>query len=300
MDSMNRRTFLGKTAAVVGSAIAARGWGAQRPGTQPAVMTTAPAKLRASDVVTLGRTGIKASRLAMGTGTESGGEQRRLGIAGMVKLFHYGFDQGVRWWDVSDMYKIHPHVQAALKEIKRDQVTITSKTQAKDYQGVRADVERFRQEMGTDYIDILLLHCMTDGKWPEKMKGPMDALSEAKAKGHVRAVGCSCHTFDALQAAADNPWVDVDLARINPFAAVMDVDSRQEVPEVLRVLQLMHERGKAVYGMKILGAGGFKGKKIDDSLRFVLTQRFISGFTIGFSKANDVDDIIRRMEGVQG
>jgi aryl-alcohol dehydrogenase-like predicted oxidoreductase len=248
----------------------------------------------------LGKTGIKTSRLAIGTGTESGAEQRRLGIEGFVKMLRHGFDQGVRWWDVADSYKTHPHVQAALKEMKRDQVTITSKTSAKDHKGVTADIERFRREMNTDYIDIVLLHCMTDANWTEKLKGPMDALSEAKAKGYVRAVGCSCHTFDALQAAAASPWVDVDLARINPFAAVMDVEKRDQVPEVLQLLKSMHERGKAVYGMKILGAGSFDNSKIEQSLRFILQQRFVSAFVIGFSKTGHIDEIIRRIERVQG
>jgi len=299
MASMDRRTFLVQTAAAAGSLIATSAWAARAPSTRAVLPTTRPSKLRASDVVTLGRTGIKASRLAIGTGTEAGGEQRRLGIEGLVRLFHYGFDKGVRWWETADMYKTHPHVAAALKEMRRDQVTITSKTQAKDYQSAKADIERFRKELNTDFIDIVLLHCMTDGNWPEKMKGPMDALSEAKSKGHVRAVGCSCHTLEALQAAGDSPWVDVDLARINPFAAIMDVDKRREIPQVLEILRKMHDHGKAVYGMKIIGAGTFKGEKIDTSLQFVLSQKFISGFVIGFSRTEHIDDVIQRIEQVQ-
>lgn len=299
MNTIHRREFLGKAAGVMGVALAPGVFGAQTtvpPASRP---TSAPSKLKASDVVTLGRTGIKASRLAIGTGTESGAEQRRLGIGGLVRLFRHGFDQGVRWWDVADSYKTHPHVGAALKEMRRDEVTITSKTSAKDSEGVKADIERFRREMGTDYIDIVLLHCMMDGNWPEKLKGAMDALSEAKQKGHVRAVGCSCHTYDALEAAADSDWVDVDLARINPYAAVMDVDKTEEVPQVQQALRRMHQRGKAVYGMKILGAGTFRGDRIEQSVRFILQQRFVSGFVIGFSKTDHIDDIVRRIERVQ-
>jgi len=299
MNTIHRREFLGRAAGVVGAALAPGVFGAQATVAPASRPTSAPSKLKASDVVTLGRTGIKASRLAIGTGTESGAEQRRLGIEGLVRLFRHGFDQGVRWWDVADSYKTHPHVRAALKEMRRDEVTITSKTSAKDSEGVKADIERFRREMGTDYIDIVLLHCMMDGNWPEKLKGAMDALSEAKQKGHVRAVGCSCHTYDALEAAADSDWVDVDLARINPYAAVMDVDGKEEVPQVQQALQRMHQRGKAVYGMKILGAGTFRGDRIEQSVRFILQQRFVSGFVIGFSKTDHIDDIVRRIERVQ-
>ncbi|MDM8007049.1 MAG: aldo/keto reductase [Phycisphaerae bacterium] len=299
MSTILRREFLGKAAGVMGAVLTPAAFGAQTTVAPASRPTTAPSKLKAGDVITLGRTGIKASRLAIGTGTESGAEQRRLGIEGLVRLLRHGFDQGVCWWDVADSYKTHPHVKAALKEMRRDQVTITSKTAAKDDRGIKADIERFRQEMGTDYIDIVLLHCMMDGNWPEKLKGAMDALSEAKQKGHVRAVGCSCHTYDALEAAADSDWVDVDLARINPFAAVMDIDKRDEVPQVLQILRRMHERGKAVYGMKILGAGTFKGNMIEQSLRFILQHRFVSAFVIGFSKAEHIDDIVRRIERVQ-
>jgi aryl-alcohol dehydrogenase-like predicted oxidoreductase len=254
--------------------------------------------VHAHDTVKLAGTGIMPSRLAIGTGTRSGTEQRALGVEGFAKLLRYGLDQGVRWWDAADMYKTHPHVRAALKEIQRDRVVITSKTSAKDAAGIRADIERFRKEMDTDYIDIVLLHCMTDGEWPKKMRGAMDALSDAKQKGHVRAVGCSCHTFEALRAAADEPWVEVDLARVNPFGRIMDVKKTEEVPRVLEVLETMHRRGKAVYGMKVLGEGAFKGEQIDQSLQFVLSKRFISGFTIGFSSRDQIDDIARRMERV--
>jgi aryl-alcohol dehydrogenase-like predicted oxidoreductase len=264
-----------------------------RPGTtQPAGRKI----LKAADTITLGKTGVKPSRLSMGTGTRGGSAQRELGVDGMVKLFRHGIDQGVHWWDTADMYKTHPHVHATLKEIKRDQVVITSKTRSTDADGVRADLERFRKEMDTDYIDIVLLHCMKDADWPQKMKGAMDALSEAKQKGWVRAVGCSCHTFVALKAAADEPWVEVDLARINPFAVIMDVDKPEQVPMVERVLQTMHDRGKAVYGMKIVGEGRFKGDRIDESLRFALSRPYVTGFTIGFANPAELDDMIQRIE----
>lgn len=296
MSRMDRRQFLGRTAAVVGTALGARAFGADPA---PVIETLKPERasiLRANDIVTLGRTGVKTSRLSIGTGSRGGSEQRALGIDGMVKLFRHGLDQGVAWWDTADMYKTHPHVKATLKEIQRDKVTITSKTTAKDADGVREDVERFRREMKTDYIDIVLLHCMTDPKWPEKMKGPMDVLSEFKQRGIVRAVGVSCHSFGALKAAADEPWVEVDLARINPFAEKMDVEQPERVHKVVETLELMHQRGKSIYGMKILGEGVFKGDQIDESLKFALSKPFLSGFTIGFGSQDQINDIAKRIE----
>ncbi len=302
MSTMDRREFMRKAAAAAGAALGAQVLGCRSTGTGPSLVTTGPAAgkpLRATDTVTLGRTGIEPSRLAIGTGTIGGREQRELGIEGMVKLFRHGLDQGVRWWDTAGMYGTHPHVRAALRDIKRDQVVITSKTRSKDAAGVRKDLEEFRKELDTDYIDILLLHCMTEPDWPGKMKGPMDVLSEARDKGWVRAVGCSFHNLGALQAAADEPWIEVALARFNPFAVRMDVSKTEQVPRVAEALQTMHQRGKAVYGMKILGQGDIKDDRIDESLQFVLGKPCVSGFTIGFGSGDQIDDIIRRIDRIR-
>lgn len=298
MDRLSRRDFLGGSVAMLGGATAMRAAGNASLAAASQPVPTAPAAtvLHAHDTVSLAGTGIRPSRLAIGTGTRSGTEQRSIGVDGLVRLLRHGLDQGVRWWETADMYKTHAYIRPALKAVKRDQVVITSKTQSKDAAGVRADIERFRQELDTDYIDIVLLHCMTDGEWPKKMRGAMDALSEARQKGHVRAVGCSCHTFEALQAAADEPWVEVDLARINPFGRIMDIKQAEEVPKVTQTLETMHRRGKCVYGMKILAEGAFKDDQIDRSLQFALSRPFLSGFTIGFSDPKQIDDIIRRID----
>jgi len=297
MEKMRRRDLLGGTAATVG-AMALRALGAE---TRPAAIATRPAgRLRAGDTVVLGKTGIKASRLAIGTGTVSGREQAGLGIDVLARLLRYGLDEhNIRWWETADAYKTHPHIAAALKQVKRDQIVVTTKTQAKDYAGAQADIERFRRELGTDYIDIVLVHCMMDPEWPAKLRGAMDALSEAKARGWVRAVGCSCHTLGALTAAANEPWVDVDLARLNPWAVEMDVKRAEEIWKVEEQLKKMHQRGKGVYCMKILGAGTFKPESFDASLRLVLSKPYSSGFTIGFSKSTQIDDIAGRIERIR-
>jgi len=296
MITMNRRRFL----TAVGAAVIAprRPAWAQVPAVPPATAPAQAPRLRVCDLVELGRTGIRASRLAIGTGTRAGREQRELGEQGLIRLLRHALDQGVQWWDTADLYKTQTLMRAALREIPRDRVTITSKTSARDAAGIKADIERFRRELGTDYIDILLLHCLTDGDWPDKMRPAMEALSQARAAGHVRAVGCSCHTFEALTAAMNEPWVEVNLARFNPFARVMDVAKPEEVPRVAGVLAEMHRRGKVVYGMKILGEGALQGDDIDRSLRFALAQPWLSGFTIGFSSPAQIDDIARRVEAV--
>ena len=176
---------------------------------------------QASDRIKLGPRGIEVSRLAMGTGTNgvggSSNQTKKLGVQGLADLFKFGYDHGLNFWDSADQYGTHLHMKAALKEVKREpRWVIMTKTHATTAKDMREDLDRFRREIGTDYIDIVLLHAMTDGDWPEKKKGAMEVLAEAREKGLVKTHGTSCHSFEAMQAALKTPWCEVDLARINP------------------------------------------------------------------------------------
>ncbi len=218
-----------------------------------AEMPPLPQKFSATDTVTLGKTGIQTSRLAMGTGTVGSGHhshQTALGVDGLSRLLLTGYDSGLRFFDAADSYGSHPHVAAALKQVDRSKVTLLTKSWARDAAGMRADLDRFRRELGTDYLDIVLMHCMTEPDWTTQYRGAMDVLSEAKQKGMIRAHGCSCHSIEALRSAAKSPWVEVDLARMNPIGSHMDSDP----DTVASVLREMKAAGKAVVGMKIFGA----------------------------------------------
>src|SRR5260370_1244522 len=139
----------------------------------------------------------------MGTGTVGSGHhshQTALGTKGLSDLLLNGYDHGLRFFDSADSYGSHPHVAEALKHVARDKVTVLTKTWARDPASARADLDRFRRELGTDYIDVCLMHCLTEGDWTERYKGVMDVLSEAKQKGIIRAHGCSCHSIDANDA----------------------------------------------------------------------------------------------------
>ena len=280
---MNRRHFLQRTAA---GAIALNAF--------PYHLFAGATEKRATDRIKLGPRGIDVSRLAMGTGTDgvggSSNQTRKLGVKGLAELFDAAYDQGVTFWDSADQYGTHPHVKAALKRVKRERVTILTKTHASTEQEMRDDLDRFRRELGTDYIDILLLHCMMDDDWPERKKGAMAVLSEAREKGIVRTHGTSCHTLGALKAAAANPWVEVDLARINPAQVAMDADP----DTVLSVLQQMKAAGKGVIGMKILGAGALR-KRADESLQFALAQDSVDCFTIGSESRAEMEDLLRKI-----
>jgi len=285
---MHRRDFLIRSASTLGTA-----WLSSKQLLAALSKQTPLAKFKASDTVTLGSTGIQTSRLAMGTGTVGTGHhshQTALGVKGLSELLLNGHDHGLRFFDAADSYGSHPHVAEALKHVRRDQVTVLTKTWARDAAGARSDLDRFRRELGTDYIDICLMHCLTEGDWTERFKGVMDVLSEAKQKGVIRAHGCSCHSIEALRAAAKSPWVEVDFARINPIGSHMDADPQT----VVSVLHEMKAAGKAVVGMKILGQGDLSNRQ-DEALRYALSLGVLDAFTIGAESKAEQEDLIRRI-----
>src|SRR5712692_2043438 len=184
----------------------------------PTAYSLLPAALRAdgkprqaSDVAYLGPDRIRLSRLAMGTGTHGGrgssNQTRQLGVQGLADLYWFGYDNGVVFWDSADSYGSHPHLKESLKRIPREKVAIMTKTRAKTAEEMKKDLDRFRQEIGTDYLDIVLLHAVREADWPEQRKGAMEVLAQAREKKIVRTHGLSCHSLEALKTAARTPWV---------------------------------------------------------------------------------------------
>ncbi|HEV2417072.1 MAG TPA: aldo/keto reductase [Terriglobia bacterium] len=287
---MNRRDFIAKTTMGLGAT-----WLATQAGEAMPAATTAK-RFSAADTVTLGKTGIRTSRLACGTGTIGGGghsHQTRLGVDGLADLLVHGYDHGLRFFDAADSYGSHPAVAAALKRLPREKVTVLTKSDTRDPDGMRSDIDRFRRELGTDYIDIVLMHCMLEDDWTTRYRATMDVLSEAKEKGWIRAHGCSCHKIGALRAAAASPWVEVDLARMNPIGSHMDADP----PTVLAVLRQMKAQGKGVVGMKILGQGDMRSRQ-DEALHFALSNGALDAFTIGAENIAEQTDLMRRIASV--
>ena len=280
---MKRRTFIRNTLA--GSALLSA---------FPYEAFALEQRLYAHDRVKLGNTGIEMSRMAMGTGTHGFGgasnQTRQMGIKGVADMLHAAFDDGINFWETADQYGSHPHVGEALKKVRREEVVILTKTNSNSYESIKKDLERFRKELGTDYMDIILLHAVTDPQWNHNMKGAMEALAEAKEEGIIRAHGVSCHSIGALEAAADEPWVDVDLARFNPGGARMDAD----VPTVTKVLTRMKENGKAIIGMKVYGCGQLLDKK-DECLQFQTGTGLTDAFTMGLESIEQLKDIQKRL-----
>jgi predicted aldo/keto reductase-like oxidoreductase len=289
MSHVTRRGFLGQSAAVVGALSVSSLANADAPGK--------PRK--ASDQVVLGKTGIKTSLLGMGTGSvgvRHSSNQVRLGHERFVKLVRYAFERGITYFDTADQYGSHIYLRDAFRGLPRDRLFLQTKTRATTAEMARADIDRLREELGVDYLDTLLMHCMTKASWPTDFRPVMDVLSNAKAKGSVRAVGVSCHGMAPLRLAVDCDWVEVDLARINPVGG--DKGRMDGTPDqVSSCLRAMHEQGKGILGMKILAEGTLKTPEQQlQSLRYVLGLGCVDAMVIGFESPQQIDQIFDRIE----
>jgi len=255
------------------------------------------------DKVKLGNTGLMVSRIAMGTGSHgsnNASNQTRLGMEKFVKLAQHAYQKGINFYDTADTYGAHPYVKSAIKNLPREKLILLTKMWTQDegsnsIEPVEKALDRFRFETGSDYFDILLMHCMTKGNWNETRKYYMDAFSKAKQAGIVKAVGVSCHDIGALAEAAVNPWVDVIMARINPFAAVMDGSS----DAVNAILKTAKNNGKGVIGMKIFSNGvKIAAEERQHSIHYALTEANIHCMTLGLESESQMDDAIKRVMNI--
>lgn len=285
MSHLSRRDFLGASAAALAAGPAIGRAAAEPP---------EAAKIAGGgDLVTLGKTDVQTSLLGLGTGTFSGREQRELGFDGFTRLVRHAFDRGVRYIDTADGYQTHPYVRQAIRGLPREKLFIQSKVRSRDPAAARADIERFRKELDTDYIDSLLIHYMTKTGWQTDMRPLMDVLSQAKDKGHVRAVGVSCHGMDPLVEAVLGDWVDVHLVRINPYGVKMDGQPDAVADQIKR----MRDKGRGVIGMKIFGESGYKSPdERRKSLQYVLGLGTVQAFTIGFTSTAQIDETLGMIE----
>ncbi len=244
--------------------------------------------------VDFGNTGLTVSRLCFGTGTHGWGgrsEQTALGLDGLASLLRTAYDLGICFWDAADAYGSHRHIAKALQGLSRDGVVIATKTSSRSARAVTQDVERFLRELGTDVLDIVLLHFLTEPDWPQRYSGAMEALSRAKEAGKVRAVGVSCHGLGPLSVAARTEWVEVVLVRINHAGTNMDADPSRVVP----VIERMYAAGKAVYGMKVLGCGRL-AKEPRAAIKYVLELGTVHAINIGTSTREQLYENLQLVE----
>jgi len=296
MEKLKRREFITRSAVGVGGLVLGSGILAAQ---QKKVETYDP-----FEIVSLGKTGLRVTRLGAGTGAHGGrhsSNQTRLGKEKFEALVKAEYDRGIRMFDMADGYGTHPYVGSALKTLPRDSFVLVSKVSTwrqRENERGRPDVavERFLKELGTDYIDLLLLHCVMNGNWPRRLRKEMDVMAKLKKKGIIRAHGVSCHSVAALEAAANEPWVDSVHSRLNAYGTEMD-----DVPEkVAAVLKKIHNAGKGVVAMKLVGNGEFTydQDKISRSVEYVLGLDCVDMMIVGFETPDEIDDFARRVRKV--
>lgn len=290
MTGLNRRDFLktGVAATVLGG------------------LHGAAAKRSAADWVPLGKSGVKVTRLAFGTGSFGGRVQRELGQEQFTRLVRHAHERGVRFFETADSYAGMPQMLAtALKGVPRDSYRLMTKYRVRETDETKATIDRFRKDLNSDYIDILLIHCVRSPRWPEELKRLEDEFSEAKAKKLILAHGASVHGLLPLRAFPGNKWLDVALMRMNHNGTRMDTlqtrdtDDLGDVDEVVSHAKKIHAGGTGVLGMKLIGEGRFKTpEERYRALKFVMNTGAVDAVTIGYKSAAEVDEAIERMNRV--
>jgi predicted aldo/keto reductase-like oxidoreductase len=233
--------------------------------------------------------------MAVGCGTTSGNVQRELGLQGFADHLRFAYDQGQFFWDTADPYKTHFHIKQALKGIPRERVTISTKTDVMTAADMRADLDRYRIELGTDYIDQVLLHGVRTPNWMTEMRPVMDVLSEARERGIIRMHGVSSHSLMGIQTAGKEPWCQSIIQLVNFAGARME---KPNVPEVVAAMRAARAAGKGVVAMKVLGEGRLVSR-IDEALKWAVEQDCMDAFTIGAANRTELADLIRRIPLVQ-
>jgi aryl-alcohol dehydrogenase-like predicted oxidoreductase len=292
-ERFTRRDFLKGTAALAGTVLlssCSTGPFAKRPPT-------------AVDQVTLGKTGLKLSRLGIGTGSKGGSIQRALGADGFNRLIHYAYDQGITYIDTAEAYRTHTMVREAIKDLPREKLFIQSKMPGVPEKPLEV-LDRYRKELGIDYINSLLTHCGVTANWDDERRRVLDALEEAKDKKIILAHGVSCHSLPALTRAAELDWVDVNLVRINPQGSNIDTPAetwdatsdKSHLPPVLKQIKVMRQNNHGVIGMKIIGNGDFTDPEDrEKSIRFTMQSGLTDAVVVGFKSPAEIDEAIKRI-----
>ncbi len=303
-NSSRRRTGLSRRQFIQTSAVAGAALLSPWSGLNSFAATTTSSARTAVDQVTLGKTGIKLSRLGFGTGSNNGEDQAALGKDGFIKLIHYAYDQGITYLDCAQAYSTFEWIGDAIKGLPREKLFIQSKVPGRPAD-ILAVIDHHRKVFNTDYVDSLLIHCMVKNEWTDDMKRIMDGFNTAKEKQWIRAKGVSCHSLPALRTATASDWTEVHLVRVNPQGKRMDGEAEEvwnnddpthDVAPVLAQIKNAHAKGRGVIGMKIIGNGQFvNAEDREKSIRFAMACKDIDAIVIGFTSQAQIDEAIERM-----
>jgi aryl-alcohol dehydrogenase-like predicted oxidoreductase len=264
-------------------------------------------KRAATDWVTLGKSGVKVTRLAFGTGTHGGAVQRNLGQEEFTRLVRYAYDSGIRFFETAESYHGMPEMLGiALKGLPRDSYRLMTKYTTPAYGPPPAEkIDGFRAQLNTEYIDILLLHCLRPPAWQQQYEPLQEGLSAAKDKKIILAHGASVHGLPALRTFPGNKWLDIAMIRMNHNGTRMDTDSERDqnlpgdVNEVVATTRKVHKQGMGVISMKLCGEGRFTAAEDRDAaMKFAMNLGCVDSVTIGFKSTAEIDEAISRMARV--
>jgi 1-deoxyxylulose-5-phosphate synthase len=255
----------------------------------------------ATDLITLGKSRVKVTRLAFGTGTYSGEVQRQLGQDGFTRLVRYAYDHGIRFFETAESYgEMHKMLGTALKGIPRDTYQIMSKVTTRDGVDPQQKFDELRKLANTEYFDIMLLHWQHTGTWPTDTRRWQDAILEAQSKKVVVSHGASVHGLPALRRVPGNQWLDVAMIRMNHTGKSMDAEDYAtsglgNVPEVVQRVREVRKEGMGVISMKLIGEGTFNREDRQKAMRFAFRNAGVDSVTVGYKNTAEIDEAIENV-----
>jgi aryl-alcohol dehydrogenase-like predicted oxidoreductase len=256
----------------------------------------------ATDWVTLGKSGVKVTRLALGTGTNSGQVQRELGQEGFTRLVRYAYDHGIRFFETSETYgEMHKMLGIALQGIPRDSYRLMSKVTTRPGVDPQEKIDELRKLANTDYFDIMLMHYQHVATWPSDTARWQDGISEAQVKKAVIGRGASVHGLPALRQFPGNQWLEIAMIRMNHKGSHMDAEDFASgdpgnVPEVVQHVKQVRQQNMGVISMKLIGEGSFKSRKDrQEAMRFAFNDAGVDSVTVGYKKTAEIDEAIENL-----
>jgi aryl-alcohol dehydrogenase-like predicted oxidoreductase len=260
------------------------------------------ARETATDWVTLGKSDVKVTRLAFGTGSISGRVQRELGQEQFTSLVRYAYDRGIRFFETAESYgEMHKMLGVALKGVPRDTYRLMSKVTTKEGVDPQQKIDELRKLANTDYFDVMLLHWQHVASWPADSARWQDGIMEAQSKKAVIGHGASVHGLPALRQVPGNKWLDVAMIRVNHKGASMDAEEYNtkgpgNVTEVVTHVKQVRKEGMGVISMKLVGEGTFTQREDRQAaMRFAFKNAGVDSVTVGYKNTAEIDEAIENL-----
>ncbi len=255
----------------------------------------------ATDMVTLGRSGVKVTRLAFGTGSFSGQVQRALGQDGFTRLVRHAYDSGIRFFETAESYgEMHRMLGVALQGIPRDSYQLMSKVTTRAGVDPQEKFDELRRLANTEYFDIMLLHWQHTATWPADTARWQDAILEVQSKKVVLSHGASVHGLPALRQVPGNKWLQLAMIRVNHTGKSMDAEDYAtqglgNVPEVVTRVKEVRKEGMGVIAMKLAGEGTFGREDRQKAMRFAFQNAGVDCVTVGYKAPAEIDEAIENL-----